>query len=376
MSVKRLLSSLLAIVVLLVSFAGCSNNAGSNPSTAPETQDTADEPTVNVDTSKAAEKNEWEPAKDPSEYKIVCYWPAPDVFFDNYVLEGIKAFEKDYGVDVEWVIGTEWTQDVENQMVEAKAAEGYDLFYIFGADTSGANALYKELYDNGCKVINYAGLVDDPQESALTLASDVYLQAYYSTKQLIEYMDGEGTIINVLEQLGDVNTQKRQQGVEDAVKEYPNVSIAQTVADITSVDQGYEKVYDALTANPDAKGIIATGGTASRGLANALQDYYGTNPDAEHIFAATMDQADEVINGIKDGSIDHTVAQNGWAMGYVSALLLMYMDDGWEPINWGEHIDTGYVFITEENVDSWQTDIESKAMELIESIETDILKKP
>lgn len=326
---------------------------------------------VNVDTKKAAENNSWKMANDPSEYKLHCYWPAPDTFFDSYVLEGLKAFEEDYGVTIDWMVGTEWTQDIENQSIEAKIAEGYDLFLVFGADTSGANALYQEIYDAGGQVINYAGSMDDPQKSAATLASDVYVQAYNSTKNLIELMGGEGEIINVLEQLNDVNTQKRQQGVEDAVAEYENVSIAQTVADIATVDQGYEKISDALTANAGVKGIITTGGTSSQGLANALADYYGTNPDAEHIYAGSMDQSNEVMNAIEKGEIDYTVAQNGWAMGYVSSLILCMLEDGWQANEFGEFIDTGYIFIDKNNTDTWQTDIEEKAADLISSLETD-----
>lgn len=334
----------------------------------------AENTTVSVDTATAREGLTWE-FKDDT-YKLVCYWPAPDVFFDNYVLQGLNAFNADFGQNVEWRVGTEWTQDVENQTCEGLRAQGFDLFYIFGADTSGANALYKELYESGAEVINYAGLVDDPQESAMTLCSNVYVQAYNSTKKLIEEMGGEGTIINVLEQLGDVNTQKRQKGVEDAVAEFEGVSIVQTLADITTAAEGHEKVSDALAANAGVKGIIATGGTASAGLATAMADYYAVNPNADHIFCATMDQGDEVMAGIAGGYVDHTVSQNGWAMGYVSPLILMYLKDGWEPQEWGAHIDTGYIFITAENQDSWQTDIEAAAMEMIASIESDILKAP
>ncbi|MBD9163561.1 MAG: hypothetical protein EGP80_06505 [Blautia wexlerae] len=331
---------------------------------------------VNVDTKKAAENNEWKMASDPSEYKLFCYWPAPDTFFDSYVLEGLKAFEEDYGVTIDYSVGTEWTQDIENQSIEAKIAEGYNLFLIFGADTSGANALYQEIYDAGGQVVNYAGLMDDPQESVATLASDVYAQAYNSTKHLIELMGGEGEMVNVLEQLSDVNTQKRQQGVEDAVAETNGkVTIVQTVADISTVDQGYEKISDALTANSGIKGIITTGGTASQGLANALADYYGTSPDAEHIFAGTMDQSNEVMNAIANDEIDYTVAQNGWAMGYVSSIILCMLQDGWEANEFGEFIDTGYIFIDKENSDSWQTDIEWKAADLIGTLETDWFKQ-
>ncbi|MEG0935686.1 MAG: sugar ABC transporter substrate-binding protein [Clostridia bacterium] len=329
---------------------------------------------VNVDTKTATQNLTWQFKQDA--YKLCCYWPAPDVFFDTYVLQGLKAFEKDYGQSVYYTIGTDWTQDIENQMVEALAAQGYNLFYIFGADTSGANGLYEELYDAGCEVLNYAGLVDDPQKSALTFSSNVYTQAYNSTLKLIEEMGGKGQIIDVLENLGDVNTLKRQQGVEAAVAEHPEVSVVQTVADIKTDAEGFAKVSDALAANPDVAGIIATGGTASKGLASAMADYYAVFPDAKHIACATMDQSSEVMNGIAAGYVDHTVSQNGWGMGYVCPMVLMYLADGWEPLNWGEHIDTGYVFITKDNMDTWQTDIENLSMEILGKIETEILKAP
>ncbi len=384
---KKILALTLTAVMTAMSLAGCGNNASSatpdatdtTPDATDTTSDTVDTSeentaTVSVDT-KNIEGLTYTLQKDPTEYKMYCYWPGPDTFFDSYVLEGLKAFESDYGVTIDYGIGTEWTQDIENQMVEAKMAEGKKLFYIFGADTTGANGLYKEIYENGGKVVNYAGLMNDPQESAATLASDTYQQAYNSTKQLISLMGEKGKIINVLEQLSDVNTQKRQQGVEDAVAEYPDVEIVQTVADISTADQGYEKVSDAIAANAGINGIIATAGTASIGLANALNDYYGTNPDAEHIYAASMDQSKEVMSAIDKGYLDYTVAQSGWAMGYVSALILCMMDDGYEPVEFGGFIDTGMIFINKDNATTWQEDIEKAAADLIGTLETTWLKK-
>jgi ribose transport system substrate-binding protein len=351
---KKLVSLLLALTLILTAVGGFAEA---------------------VDTKSALSNLTWKFTQ--SEYKLYCYWPSPDIFFDSYVLKGLQAFEGDFGQKVGYTVGTEWTQDVENQTVEALAAQGYNLFYIFGADTAGANGLYDELTSAGCKVVNYGGLVDDPQKSALTLCSDVYVQAYNSTLKLIEEMGGEGAIIDVLENLGDVNTLKRQQGVEAAVATAGGkVTIAQTIADIKTDSEGYTKVTDALAANAGVKGIIATGGTASKGLATAMTDYYAISPNAEHISCATMDQSDEVMKALAAGYVDHTVSQNGWGMGYICPLVLMYLSDGWEPITWGQHIDTGYVFITKENIDSWQGDIEALSMKIISSIETEILKKP
>jgi ABC-type sugar transport system, periplasmic component len=361
MDMRKVFSLSLALI-LLFGFAASISAAG---------EQEANKRAVNVDTTAAAANNTYQMAKDPSKYKIFCYWPAPDTFFDSYVLEGITAFEKDYRAHVEWMVGTEWTQDIENQSVEAMAADGYNLFMILSADSSGANALYQELRENNFHVINYCNKVDEPAKCEAVLSSDNSVNAYASAKKLIELMGGEGEIIHVLENLNDVNTRIRQKAVEKAIAEHPGVKICQIVADITTVDEGYEKVFDALTSNPDAKGIICCAGTASKGVANALADYYGTNPDAKHIYCGTMDQAGEVLAGIRSGQIDYTVAQNGWAMGYVSALALCMLEDGWKPKNDGQFIDTGYIFIDKSNIDRWQNDIETAAADLIGALETD-----
>ena len=60
---KKLVSLLLALVMLF--------------SVAAFAESTTE---VNVDTNTARENLTWEFQKD--EYKLVCYWPAPDVFFE------------------------------------------------------------------------------------------------------------------------------------------------------------------------------------------------------------------------------------------------------------------------------------------------------
>ncbi|MCI8549763.1 MAG: sugar ABC transporter substrate-binding protein [Lachnospiraceae bacterium] len=390
---KKRLISLLCVAAMAVSLIGCGDSGKKEETKAPEKK-TETEAAKKDDTKAATEAPEETRAtknkeidtsgveralqlsKDPGEYKIHVYWPAPDTYFEDNIQPGYEQLAKEYGLSVDYAIGTEWTQDVENQVVEAKAAEGYDLFMIYGADTSGANALYKELIDAGCQVVNYGGKVDDPQQAAATVCGDVYDYSYAATKQMIEAMGGKGEIINVLENLGDVNTLERQKGVEAAVAEADGVTICQTIGDINTEEEGYEKVSDALAANPNATGIIATGGTASRGMTNALKDYYASNGDAKHLFAVATDPSQEVMNGLKDGTLDIGVAQNGYGQGYIGTLLLLYLSEGWTMKDPGVHIVTGYVFITTDNIDTFTADIETLSKDIAAELETKYLNAP
>ncbi len=388
---KKRLVSLMCAAVMAVSLIGCGGGKAANETTkapdaskettAAKESDGQKETTAAKETTKAGIdtstlERELKLSKDPSEYKICVYWPAPDTYFEENIQPGYQQIEKEYGVTIDYAIGTEWTQDIENQIVEAKAAEGYNLFLIYGADTSGANALYKELAEADCKVINYGGEVDDPQESAATICGDVYDYSYEATKKMIDEMGGKGSIINVLENLGDVNTLARQKGVEAAVAESDGVTICQTIGDITTEDEGYEKVANALAANPNATGIIATGGTASRGMTNALKDYYASNGDAKHLYAVATDPSEEVLGGLEDGTLDVGVAQNGYGQGYLGSLSLLYMAEGWTIKDWGVHIVTGYVFITKDNIDTYDKEIEELSVKIAADLETTYLNKP
>ena len=120
--------------------------------------------------------------------------------------------------------------------------------------------------------------------------------------------------------------------------------------------------------------VGAVGALSSVVLGLAVQDL-GLSTPVAIIVAGTMDQSNEVMNAIANDEIDYTVAQNGWAMGYVSSMILCMLQDGWEANEFGEFIDTGYIFIDKENSDSWQTDIEQKAADLIGTLETDWFKQ-
>ena len=82
------------------------------------------------------------------------------------------------------------------------------------------------------------------------------------------------------------------------------------------------------------------------------------------------------MNGLKDGTLDIGVAQNGYGQGYIGSLLLLYLSEGWTMKDPGVHIVTGYVFITTENIDSFTTDIETLSKEIASELETKYLNAP
>ncbi len=64
-----------------------------------------------------------------------------------------------------------------------------------------------------------------------------------------------------------------------------------------------------------------------------------------------------MLQAIRDGAIDATVAQNPPGHGYISCFLLKYLLDGWTPAKDYQFIDAGIVIVTKENVDTYAAEV-------------------
>lgn len=315
-----------------------------------------------------------EAAPAQGEYKLAWYAPAPHPYFEE-VLQGVEAFEQEFGIPVEKQIGPDWEQSSQNERVEALAAQGFTHFSIYPADASGANGLYEELTQNGLTVVNFGASTLQPTTASFVVATDVKAAAMQATEALIQSMGGKGKIINVLEVLEDSNTVLRKEGVEEVVAKYPDVEIIQEISGMTSVEEAVEKIGNALSANINqVDGIIATGFTTSVGIAQVLSEYYDTGGNRE-IHAVGIDTDPTVMKAIEDGVMDGTIAQNPFGHGYLSLLVLKYLAEGYEPVEGVYHIDSGTAFVTKDNLDSYANDIMAVTEQIKSELTTKYLKK-
>ncbi|HRA66033.1 MAG TPA: substrate-binding domain-containing protein [Caldilinea sp.] len=304
------------------------------------------------------------------DFKPVWYAPAPHPYFED-VRKGVEAYVAETGIAVEMQIGPDWTQDSQNQRMEALTANGFNAFSVYPADASGANGLYEELTAAGSHIINFGTSTAQPTTASFAVATDVKVAAMRATEELIKAMGEKGNIINVLEVLEDPNTALRKQGIEEVVAQYPDVTIIQEVAGMTSVETAVQKVGDALSANIDkVDGIIATGYTPSVAIAQVLGEYKSKD-GARTIHAVGIDTDEIVMQAIKDGVMDGTIVQNPYGHGYLSLLLLQYLSEGYMPKADVYFVDAGFAYVNQDNLESYSEDI----LAVTEQIKSELLDK-
>lgn len=364
------MKKLLAVLLLLTLALTACTTTPAAPSGTPASEPAVSEPAASEPAASA-------PADDTqgeSALKMAWYFPVPFPYGDS-VQVGVKKYEEETGITVMQEIGPDTEQSSQNERVEALVAQGVNAISIFPSDASAANALYEEITAQGVKVINFGASTVTPTTASFAVATDVSTAAYDACKFLIEQMGEEGNILNVLETITDPNTILRREAIEKCVAEYPNVTIVQEIADISTTEDAIVKIESGFSANAgNIDGVICTGYATTVGLANVLDNYYAQG--GERIHAIGMDEDPITMDAIRNGVLDATMAQNPVGHGYISLELLRLMvEEGYSEAEGKYFVDAGCVIVTVDNIDSYAADLEQVTQDILGQLTTEYLTK-
>jgi len=306
---------------------------------------------------------------------IVWYGNAAHPYIEA-VREGVEAFAREREATIYLTVGQEWTQDNQNQNVEALSTRGYRGFALYPADPAGANGLFTLLTNRAGHVVAFGAEPSLPTPASFTVATDIREAARVATRELIRLMGGSGRILNVLEAVTDVNTVKRDEGIREVVEAQPGVEIIQTISDMMQIGEAMTKIQSALAARGEAiDGIIATGFNPTVATAAILTEWH-KDPRHKRIRFIGIDTDETVLRAIRDGAVDATVAQNPYGHGYVSCVLLELLGQGWSPRQPYQFIDAGIIVVNRDNLDTFAVDIRRVTDRLLEELKTRYLLPP
>lgn len=299
-----------------------------------------------------------------SDNRIALVPGGPSPYFAPWEQAAADA-AKDFGIaTVEYKVPAEWRLELQAELLESLAAQGYNGLGIFPGDAVGINSTVSELSANGIPSAALAGCTQDPTEVSFCLGTDVFQAAYIGTKALIESIGGSGSVVHLAGELFDPNTTQRIEAVEKAVAESNGkVVLLQTVADTDLPEKADQKINALLAAQSEKiDGIISTGYTSSVTASTVLR-----NVGDKRIKFVGSDDDPIVLNAIRDGFAHGTVAQNPYGQGYIGVYVLdilasgtceMKADAPWITTPQTNHfIDSGTVLVTSGNVASYKDDL-------------------
>ncbi len=181
-------------------------------------------------------------------------------------------------------------------------------------------------------------------------------------KRLIEKLGGAGNVV-FFTLTGQPNTEERLKGFKDVLATRPNIHIVDVVDIKGDARVAFDKTqeYMAMTGPKKINAFVCLEASSGKQVAEVIKR---SNDTDREVIAWDADQ--ETLDAIKGGTIDSTVAQKPFAMGYFG---LKSLDEvfHYPPANLGKNfstdafspypvfVDTGSSVVDKNNVDTYLT---------------------
>ena len=153
----------------------------------------------------------------------------------------------------------------------------------------------------------------------LFIGTDNFRAGQESGKHMADLLGGQGRVL-IIGLAGQLNTEERERGVNEALKKYPGVKVIQSVDDKGDPRNAYDAVSGLLQKKEKLDGIIGLEATAGAGAADALHRMDMT----EKIKILAFDKDPGTLDGIERGWITATVVQKPYVMAFYG---VRFLDD-------------------------------------------------
>jgi ribose transport system substrate-binding protein len=268
----------------------------------------------------------WEPpagaapaAAAPENFKVVVIGKSVHPYWSNVEM-GVRAAAKDLGLKDDQVIF--WVppqEDVaaQTQTMETYIAEGVTGIAIAPSDPNALEPVMKKAADAGIIVTT---LDTPPVENSVSLVyigTDNYSAGKTAGEAMVKLLPDGGKVGIGRGSDTALNALQRTDGFLEAIQG-TNITALEPVNDREDAARALELANSVLSANPDLAGAFGVYAYNGPAWATAIKEAGRVGQTKLVCFDATTD----IINGIKEGVIDATVAQREFDMGYKSVELI------------------------------------------------------
>ncbi len=267
--------------------------------------------------------------------------------------EGFKAAAKKYGVEVEKVDPQKFELPLQVKVIEDLIAQQVDGIAISALDDAGLVPVIAEATKAGIKVITFDAPA--PSSAALTyIGTDNQSAGFAAGKRLAEIMKGEGKVVVLQGGLGATNLNLRTQGFKEALAKYgPGIKVLEVVDVAGDFSVATNKTEALLQTYPDLNAIFAVSAEGAPAAASVLKQ----QNKAGKIIVAGFDDLKDTLEGIRDGSVAFCLVQKTFKMGWLSVEAL---NDAIAGKELPKVTDTGVLFVTKSNVDSYMDEMKKE----------------
>jgi len=341
---KKTICIFFAVIMLFALLAsGCAVPAPTETKSPEKSEAASVEPSVAA--SESAQPSE--PAK-----KRTIIWANPLIGHPVYVIQeqGFRKAAEDLGFEPV-IVGNSavdpeaYAKEIENAIVQQP-----DGIIACAYNWSAFEAVYKKAKEKNIPIVNTNA--DTPKEWRLAYIGTVPQNfGKIAAEQLIKKKNGKANVCIMTTALDVQQNMDIIDAFKKAIEGYPNMKISVIEADNADRVIAMQKFQEIFQAYPEVDSVVDLEATGPNAAAQVVKEM----KLQDKMTIIGIDDIDETLENVRNGLIWGTLAQNFYVQGYVSAKLIMDHHAGKEIV---DNNDSGLVFITKENIDTYKTDFE------------------
>jgi ribose transport system substrate-binding protein len=253
--------------------------------------------------------------KKPSDqlYVEVSALGSLDYFFDHKL--GLQKAGEALGVKTQYVGPADYDISAMVTAFEQAIAQKATGIIVIGFESS-LNALVDKATDAGIPVV----VVDSdlPGSKRIAFVGTGNTQAgYVAGKKLVQLIGGKGKVA-LMTKVGQPNLEQRIDGFKKAFSESPGVELVQVVDTQSDPSIAAQAASSLLQKYPDLAGIGTPEGAASNAAPTAVREA----GKAGKVKIVAFDRGNDVLQGIQEGTISASVAQQTALMPFYAVQIL------------------------------------------------------
>lgn len=239
-------------------------------------------------------------------------------FYDHKV--GMEIVGKELGVRTEYVGPAEYDMNAMVSALEQAIAKKPNGIVVVGFE-SVLEPIIDKAIDEGIPVVTVDA--DLPESKRLAFIGTGNFGAGQTGGHKMAELIGEKGKVAIMTKPGQSNLEERVNGYRDALAKYPGIEVVQ-IADTQSDSVIAAQAASALIQKyPDLAGIACVEAAGGSGASTAVREAGKTGT----IKIISMDRDNEVLEGIADGIISATVAQQTALMPYYAVQILYNLNN-------------------------------------------------
>ncbi len=317
--VKKIAKVLAVLMALSMLLTACTPKVA-EPA-APAAEPAAEATTQEAATVVASDKTAGLIGDESQDY-VLCAFFIGHTFWSD-VFTGFENAGKVMGVNVTMAGSPEYDLNAAIAAFDQVVATNPKGIALSCMDAEAYNESIQKALAKGIKVVTFDS--DAPDSGRYTyVGGENYSAGATAAKFIGEQAAGANIEVGVLTMVGQANMESRVQGfVETLEKNYPNAKVVQVVNSGTDPTEATNAASALMKNNPELDYFFCSYAVASQGAEQAISE---ANKVGD-IKIVTFDTDAVTLDSIKAGTVEGTVTQNPWTMGYWSLVYLTMLSN-------------------------------------------------